>query len=403
MKSGAAGRRIRFLKTIGATQRLDGFKNNRGGITRKDQHVHGKVFRRWRLYYAGKEIYFSAARYGTVAEAKTAAEKKLAELRRTQPTQWNPPKACMMPIRKSTNVDSSGLERNSVAGLHRGMYMRPGSSDAASFVQGCTKYRTSYGWNFFSFQEGDRLLKVGSCVGAVEAIAAQMGVTSILGVESDLGNFQVLYKNAVLIAKNTDKLQFHVVHAALHGPSAPESVLTVARERKGCRDTSRSRLLDFASVLSIDTPVSFVPTLTFATLRAMDVVDHRCVGVIDIEGSEFLAFKQMKGAPPYIVFEFHRREGARFMSQEKNYGPPCGLRAQRAALRYIWALLSADGYLAHHVSAGAYHKYLDFTIFCSRDLRGRAERSCPQCKKRAELRKLVPTISLEVVARSFRE
>eukprot|EP00973_Karenia_brevis_P065673 9128226-Karenia_brevis.AAC.1 len=60
------------------------------------------------------------------------------------------------------------------------MYMRPNTKDAASFVQGCTKYRASYGWKFFSFQEGDRLLKVGSCIGAVEAIAAQMGVTSIL-------------------------------------------------------------------------------------------------------------------------------------------------------------------------------------------------------------------------------
>ena len=307
----------------------------------------------------------------------------------------------MMRICKSTSVDSSGLERNSVTGLHATMYMRAGTKDAASCVQGCTRYRTSYGWNFFSFQEGDRLLKVGSCVGAVEALAAQMGVTSILSVESDLGNFDVLYKNAVMIAKNTDKLQFHVVYAALHGPNAPKRVLTVARERRGYQDTERSRLLDFASVLSTDKPVAFAPTLTFATLRAMDVVDHRCVGVIDIEGSEFLAFKQMKGAPPYIVFEFHRREGARFMSQEKNYGPPGGLKAQRAALRYIWRLISAEGYLAHHVSAGAHHRYLDFTIFCSRDLRGRAERSCPHCKKRAELRKQVPTISLEVVARSL--
>ena len=207
MTSGAAGRRKRGLKTIGATRHLDGCKNKRGGITRKDQRVNGKVYRRWRVHYGQKQLYFSTAEYGTVAEARKAAEKKLSELRCSQPLPCgSAPKACMMRICKSTNVESSGLVRNSVTGLHATMYMRPESKDAASCVQGCTKYRTSYGWNFFSFQEGDRLLKVGSCIGAVEALAAQMGVSSILSVESDLRNFDVLYKNAVMIAKNTDKL-----------------------------------------------------------------------------------------------------------------------------------------------------------------------------------------------------
>ena len=75
MTSGAAGRRKRVLKTIGATRHLDGCKNKRGGITRTDQRKYGKVYRRWRLHYGQKQLYFSAAEYGTVAEARKAAEK----------------------------------------------------------------------------------------------------------------------------------------------------------------------------------------------------------------------------------------------------------------------------------------------------------------------------------------
>ena len=113
--------------------------------------------------------YFSSAKFGTIAAALKAAEKRLNELRASTPHPsrrgaWK--KARVVRARTCQYLRRScGLEVVNVAGLACDVYGRPGTTDADSFHEAYCNYKRSYGWSFFEFTEGDFVLNAGACVG----------------------------------------------------------------------------------------------------------------------------------------------------------------------------------------------------------------------------------------------
>ena len=350
-----------------------------GTVTEILQKVGKYTYKKYKVSFRGLRFLY---------KNQTGANQKLRELRsECQPRQnpGAPKKARPIYVSGDEGVSTSGL---SITGLNasskyyrQGMLTRDGTKDAAVINESFVRYRGTYGRYEWKVAPGNQIFDLGAHVGGFMMACMNRGASKYVGVELDPQNFENLHRNGILAQKQKDRSadrKVVLLNAAIGGlRQSGGKTQIVARAACGVRseppsiDTTRSRTKDYAG--KKDKVIGWAPVVSLRALKTQ--FGHVCLLKADVEGSEQKAFhKAAAYLPPYVVFEFHRKEAGL-----KHGG---GKAEETHAWNDMYKELRSAGF---HVEHSRPHLWADGLVFCWRTLRD-DDKTCPNCVARAALR-----------------